>query len=461
MGNYNCQECINKEVNILNELLLDNKYFSDNPNDKDNLNVSRASQIKNLRASKEEIKKAIESANLSEDQKNYVQKIINDNSNDFLQKTGKDTIKLRVSQSNNYCENINNSNENEFSLEQKRIIESQREQILAQQKIIEEYKKQQFLLEQQQNKLKEEEENLKVEIQKAKSKQFEEIEREKEKQIKEQNMRDGRIQNFEPSNSENQDFFQINNQQEQYISNKNNQEINMKLRQNIHPQDSGQEREEDNEPEDEQNEGYINKQQNRDLGNNIQDIQEIQQIQSTGICMGMGLPKNSHSQRFKIETYEPIEPGPKNSNENDNNIDINENKESDNNNESEDDDNNDDIYRKVQIKSNEPRDSERIDLRKPIIPKEKEKEEENINNYTKYSQEKNIRENGPKDNDKSNIEYQFKGSFHDNTNKNNIEMIEKMKITESGPRDSKRRDIQPKFNSIIFFCQVFERIMFI
>ena len=77
----------------------------------------------------------------------------------------------------------------------------------------------------------------------------------------------------------------------------------------------------------------------------------------------------------------------------------------------------------------------------------KEKEEENINNYNKYAQEKNIRENGPKDNDKSNIEYQFKGSFHDNTNKNNIEMIEKMKITESGPRDSKRRDIQPKFNS--------------
>ena len=184
MGNYNCQECINKEVNILNELLLDNKYFSDNPNDKDNLNVSGASQIKNLRASKEEIKKAIESANLSEDQKNYVQKIINDNSNDFLQKAGKDTIKLRVSQNNNYCENINNSNENEFSLEQKRIIESQREQILAQQKIIEEYKKQQFLLEQQQNKLKEEEENLKVEIQKAKSKQFEEIEREKKNKYK-------------------------------------------------------------------------------------------------------------------------------------------------------------------------------------------------------------------------------------------------------------------------------------
>ena len=96
----------------------------------------------------------------------------------------------------------------------------------------------------------------------------------------------------------------------------------------------------------------------------------------------------------------------------------------------------------MQIKSNEPRDSERIDLRKPIIPKEKEKkeEEENIIN------ENNDSKKGPKDNDKSNIEYQFKGSFHDNNIKNNNEMMEKMKIKESGPRDSKRNDIYPKFN---------------
>ena len=62
MGNYNCQECIDKEVNVLNELLLDNKYLSNNPNDKDTLNASRASKIKSLRAiSKEEIQKVIES----------------------------------------------------------------------------------------------------------------------------------------------------------------------------------------------------------------------------------------------------------------------------------------------------------------------------------------------------------------------------------------------------------------
>ena len=317
MGNYNCQECIDKEVNILNELLLDNKFFENSPNDKDNLNASRASKIKSLRASKDEIKKVIESANLSEEQKSYVQKIINDNSNDFLDKTGKDTIKLRVSQSNNYSENINNTNENQLSLEQQRIIESQREQILAQQKIIEEYKKQQMILEQQQNKLKEEEENLKVEIQKAQSKQLEEIEREREKQMQEQNI-DIR------KNIENQDLFHINNQQDHYISNKNNLEYNENLRQNIHPRDGAQEREEEDEPEDnqlEEGEDEYNNQQNINIRNNIEDIQEIQQNQSSGICMGMGLPKNSHSQRFKIETYEPIEPGPKNSNENDNNID--------------------------------------------------------------------------------------------------------------------------------------------
>lgn len=135
MGNYNCQECVDKEVNIINELLLDNKFFGNDSIDEDN------QKIKNLRASKEDLKKAIENTNLSKEQKNYVQKMLNDN--ELLESQGLDQIKFRISK--NSSSNENNYNENIISHEQQKIIENQKEQILEQQKVIEEYKKQQLL----------------------------------------------------------------------------------------------------------------------------------------------------------------------------------------------------------------------------------------------------------------------------------------------------------------------------
>ena len=444
MGNYNCQECVDKEVNIINELLLDNKLFPNSPIDQDNPNVSHASRIRNLRASKEDLKRVIESTNLSEEQKNYVQKIIKENSNDFFESPGKNTIKLRIGQNKNYGENINNINENDISQEQQKIIESQKEQILAQQKIIEEYKKQQFLLEQKQNKLKEEEENLKKEIEKAKSKQIEQNQEHEQKE----NMQGINIKIIDHP-KENQESIQENNHnkeiiQEQVIPIEKNTENYEIIKQNIHPQDGVQEKEGENEPEDSQT---------KDKEEKLINIEKTRpQMQGIGIGMGQGFPQNPQSQRFKIETYEPIEPiepGPKNSNENDIIIDdINENNENDdnNNNDSDNSENND----VIQIKSNEPIDSKRVDLRKPIIPKEvKEEDIDNINNYTNYIQDKvNLREKGPKDNDKNNIEYKFKGSFNeDNNNNNNLEIMDKMNIIDTGPRDSKRKDIQPKFNS--------------
>ena len=97
MGNYGCQECINKEVNIINELLLENKLFSRDSSEVDQ-NISSSTRIKNLKASKEDLKKVIKSTNLSEEQKNYVERMINDNSDDFLISEGKNTIRLRVDQ---------------------------------------------------------------------------------------------------------------------------------------------------------------------------------------------------------------------------------------------------------------------------------------------------------------------------------------------------------------------------
>ena len=142
MGNYNCQECVDKEVNIINELLLDNKLFGSDPKDKENL--SQLSRRSNLRASREDLKKAIENTNLSQEQKNFVHKMLKDN--ELLENEGIESLKLRIGKNNL-------SNGNEISHEQKKIIEDQKEKILEQEKII---KRQAILLEEQ-KKLKEEE----------------------------------------------------------------------------------------------------------------------------------------------------------------------------------------------------------------------------------------------------------------------------------------------------------------
>ena len=75
-----------------------------------------------------DIKKLMENKDLSEDQKRFVEKIINKNSIDL------------------YLKNI------EKQEEQKNIIEKQKEQIIAQQKIIEEYKLKQIVFEKNQDK---------------------------------------------------------------------------------------------------------------------------------------------------------------------------------------------------------------------------------------------------------------------------------------------------------------------
>ena len=125
MGNYNCQECINKEVNIINELLLENKIFSTDSSELDQ-NIPSSTRIKNLKASKEDLKKVIKSTNLSEEQKNYVERMINDNSDDFLISEGKNTIRLRVDQKSISEKNMNTINETEE--EQRKIIEEQKAQ---------------------------------------------------------------------------------------------------------------------------------------------------------------------------------------------------------------------------------------------------------------------------------------------------------------------------------------------
>ncbi len=131
MGNYNCQECVSKEVNIINELLLDTNIFSSDESQIEETKTfeskKKPKKIKQIK-SQVDIKKLMENKDLSEDQKRFVEKIINKNSIDLY---------LKYS---------------EKQEEQKNIIEKQKEQIMAQQKIIEEYKLKQIVFEKNQDK---------------------------------------------------------------------------------------------------------------------------------------------------------------------------------------------------------------------------------------------------------------------------------------------------------------------
>ena len=455
MGNYNCQECINKEVNILNELLLDNNIFSNESLDQDNPTLTQTTQIKNLRGSKDDLRKAIEKTNLSEKQKNFVQKMLNENTDDFID-LEENTIKLRVGQKDMTDENINNNNENDIlKEEQKKIIEHQKEQILEQQKIIEDYKKQQLLLEEQQNKLKEEEENIKKQIQQA---QAEENEREKE-EVKQENIQDIRIKNLESSEVKNENvenFEKEENEQiiisqeneknenenkiEQIMSRSPQNNINI-LRQNIHPKKI--ENEEENQHMEEQESSNILQQQRMNYDNYIEYQNQIQQLYNQGIELGQVQPQHHQSQKFKVETYEPIEPGSKNNNDYDNDNIIDEL------NDNEDDNYDDNIYLKKEKKSKEPRDNTKSSLRRSM-PQHEEDDINNMNNYKNYVQEKvNLRQRSPKDNEKSSINYKF--NLEEEENEMNIRIIEeKENIKKTGPRDNVRMDSKPKFYQNIF-----------
>ena len=89
MGNYNCQECVSKEVNIINELLLDTNIFSSDESQIEETKTfeskKKPKKIKQI-PSQVDIKKLMENKDLSEDQKRFVEKIINKNSIDLYLK---------------------------------------------------------------------------------------------------------------------------------------------------------------------------------------------------------------------------------------------------------------------------------------------------------------------------------------------------------------------------------------
>jgi hypothetical protein len=439
MGNYNCQECISKEVNVINELLLDNNSY--NSINQDNTKVFR---IKDLKSNSNEIEQGIDEPYISNQQNQNYEKNINDNSNINQQQNIYRNIKningnnSEENEQNNYkqeesypMEQLNSQKE-----EQKKMIELQQKKIYEQQKIIDQYKQKQMLKIYQ---------NEPENKQKIKMHNFDQPEndfqKEDENQILLQNNHNDYvgIEQIEDNEIDEQNKAIIG--QEQHI---NTNQIDVQNEPNQDNEENYNQKEnEENEQEQEQEEDY--------------EESELKQIQ---VDENDGKKENSQEQdeeeedNHEIKGDENQENGEELNHENDEeqnkkneeelyqeeedrNINQEENQEEENTNdmqeqEQSEDNNNQNI---IQVEESEgvkiDDESRRIDsIEQKFIPQI-------------YSQKFKIETYEPSEqkveNDIENDnEINYEEDIEDNEKK--IKLIEKMNIKEAGPRDSKRQN---------------------
>ena len=391
MGNLNCKECFGRDSSFKNEMLLakisNNNQFDQNISRNrrdDQLKVLKLKEIENHINNERNINgippKLFESKKQKKVSYNTLRKEERDNNN--LLKT--ELNKIREI-------NVDKSNSDDLS----KIIESQKEKIIAQEKLIEEYKYKQNLLEKWQEQL----EQTQTKIREQQSLlNLQGIENNKTYMIPYITQNDEDIENNEiiktsptdmtgykkklmPSKSTPKLQIGVRNIKNDYnFLNLDKFERTLETKSNfnnerIYQNDEGQIEENDNyervDDFDEEDDDKINQQR--------------------------------QSQRFKIETYEPIEVGNKNEN--------------------------DEIIKDYKINENlflEPRDSTKLNQKKGSIPKSNY----NKKNTKKIYDKMNKRDKGPRDSGNSGIKINFRGTF-ENKNMNNINI---------GPRDSKRKN---------------------
>ena len=391
MGNLNCKECFGRDSSFKNEMLLakisNNNQFDQNISRNrrdDQLKVLKLKEIENHINNERNINSIPPKLFESKKQKKV--------SYNTLRKEERDNNNLLKTELNKIREiNVDKSNSDDLS----KIIESQKEKIIAQEKLIEEYKYKQNLLEKWQEQL----EQTQTKIREQQSLlNLQGIENNKTYMIPYITQNDEDIENNEiiktsptdmtgykkklmPSKSTPKLQIGVRNIKNDYnFLNLDKFERTLETKSNfnnerIYQNDEGQIEENDNyervDDFDEEDDDKINQQR--------------------------------QSQRFKIETYEPIEVGNKNEN--------------------------DEIIKDYKINENlflEPRDSTKLNQKKGSIPKSNY----NKKNTKKIYDKMNKRDKGPRDSGNSGIKINFRGTF-ENKNMNNINI---------GPRDSKRKN---------------------
>ena len=391
MGNLNCKECFGRDSSFKNEMLLakisNNNQFDQNISRNrrdDQLKVLKLKEIENHINNERNINSIPPKLFESKKQKKV--------SYNTLRKEERDNNNLLKTELNKIREiNVDKSNSDDLS----KIIESQKEKIIAQEKLIEEYKYKQNLLEKWQEQL----EQTQTKIREQQSLlNLQGIENNKTYMIPYITQNDEDIENNEiiktsptdmtgykkklmPSKSTPKLQIGVRNIKNDYnFLNLDKFERTLETKSNFN-----------NERIYQNDEGQIEENENYER---VDDFDEEDDDK---------INQQRQSQRFKIETYEPIEVG--NKNENDEIIKD---------------------YKKNENLFLEPRDSTKLNQKKGSIPKSNY----NKKNTKKIYDKMNKRDKGPRDSGNSGIKINFRGTF-ENKNMNNINI---------GPRDSKRKN---------------------
>ena len=408
MGSYYCKDCLDRDISVMNEILINANSVNNESIHENNLNT-RSDRIKILKSNKSEneiidiekintgikLNKIPSVKNLKKNQK-ILRKEERDNN--ILLKTELN----KINDINIDINNINQKNQLNNSDEIKKIIELQRKQILAQEKIIEEYKNKELILDKQKKELEQTQQNLLIKSQN--------IDKKKSYMI---------VNNTQLYNKNN--FPKIKQSQTTTRNIKKKLSISkstpkLKIKKVLQKTDL---------PYNDINPNMIpfqlnqfektlilkpsfnNFEENLEENDNYERVDEFDEENE----YLMNSNQNYQSKKFKIETYEPIEPG--NKNENNDNYDYNE------------------IFDNNKLIL-EPRDSINNSLRKAL------KYKPNDNN------ERSKKNKGPKDSGQNGLNINFRGTF-ENENKNSIKK-DIFNIKQIGPRDSRRKE-EYEFNS--------------
>ena len=462
MGNYNCKECLDRDNSVINEMLL-----NANSSDQENLRNTRSDRLKVLKSNnvENEIINLEENNQLSKNSSQLQKSKLKNKKNSshkILRKEERDNNILlknelnKIKQMNNSVNNLNQkkltNNDNADDISE--LIESQRKQIIAQEKIIEEYKNKQSILEEQRKQL--ELTRKKIIDEQLSLLNEQKIKNKKTNQVF-KNKNNSNKQNFPEIKTSPTDMNMINNSNSKQkiivskstpklkiktavknINNEINDNINnininnmnfpnikkfertqvirpnfLNLKKLIKENETSPEKmEENNETQIEENDNY----------ERVEDNEEDEDNK----LFRYSYPQ---SKRFKIETYEPTEPGNKIENEEGLN-DIN------------------DLFENKDIFL-EPRDSTKLSLRKAVIPKPNYSEK---NKNKELFDKKKKKETGPRDSrQNTGININFRGTF-ENENLNNLNIVNSnkksakkkdinkvMNIKQIGPRDSRRK----------------------
>ena len=372
MGNLNCKECLGKDLSFSNEMLI-NQNLSQNESDQEYIRNTRSNRLKILKTAQQEnqIIDLEDPILISEPNiKTPLKKVKKVNPN-ILRKEERDNNILLKSELNKIKDiNINKSTKINNSDEMTKLIESQRQQILAQEKIIEEYKNKEMLFLEQQKQMEQTKKIIK-EQQMLINNNIKEIEKKQTQKIS-RNQLKKKIPIIKTSNTEmnlknKKKLTQSKSSPKLKTNNFKNNDLNKFERTQVIQPNFINIIKEKNKRRETIETNEENQIEENDNYEKVEDFDEEEEK------LNNNFPPQS--QRFKIETYEPLEASNRVGNEDIMNS-----------------------YNEINDLTSEPRDS----IKEPI---------NEFDSMSNYNEKKNKNENGPKDSGIQPININFRGTF--------------------------------------------------